>query len=89
MNRNDLINSIAEDLQIKKIDSKEANDHFFARVVYSALSMHLRASTLDTDILLLNGIQNNKETVGRSSSYICKKCNSYVLNLQEPPVSVE
>lgn len=72
-----IIKRIGSDLKIGK-SSEEKKSQFFSRIVYSALSMWIRISTLDEDIF-----QQNLEKVGVSKVHILNRCQPFLENMIE------
>lgn len=78
MNKNsDILKRIISDLKIRRYDD-EVKAQYIARVVYSALAMWIRYSTLDEDIF-----QQSSELVGVSKIHVLNKCKPFLDNMIE------
>ncbi|WP_268625859.1 hypothetical protein [Paenibacillus alvei] len=74
---NTVIKRIAADLRVRRVPD-EKQEYFYSRIVYSALSMWIRYSTLDEDIF-----DHSVEKIGMSKRYILNKCQTFVDNMIE------
>lgn len=71
-NTDEILNAMIRDLKIWQY-SGESNPQFVARVVYSALSMWIRVSTLDENIF-----EPSENPVGVSKVHILNRCQSFL-----------
>ncbi|MBD7970010.1 hypothetical protein [Paenibacillus gallinarum] len=69
---NPIIHHIAKDLKIVKIPL-ETEEQYFSRIIYSALAMWIRYSTLDEDILF-----PEKSKIGVSKTHIRNRCQPFI-----------
>lgn len=83
MENNTIIKRIATDLRIRRAPG-EKQECFFSRIVYSALSMWIRYSTLDEDIF-----DHSAGKIGMSKRYILNKCQTFIDNMIELYPSIE
>lgn len=67
-----IINQINKDLKIQRYSSERERD-YIARVIYSALSMWIRHSILDKDILI-----ESKDVRGVSKIHILNRCSFFI-----------
>lgn len=73
----DVLVSIVNDLKIQRHD-KESRSQYISRIVYSALSMWIRISTLDEDIL-----EQSPSETGVSKIHIINACKPFLDNMIE------
>lgn len=76
-NTDEILKSMVRDLQIWQYNGEE-DAKFIARVVYSAISMWIRVSTLDESIF-----QQSEDQVGVSKVHILKRCQPFLDSMIE------
>ncbi len=74
MNKIELLNKIANDLEITKYE-KENEKNYRSRAIYSALSIWIKVSTLDIDIM--------DEKIGVSKKHIISRCSLFLEQMIE------
>jgi hypothetical protein len=77
MSKHDILNQIINDLNIRNYEG-EGRNQYISRVVYSALSMWIRVSTLDGDIF-----QQPLDKIGVSKIHILNRCQPFLDNMIE------
>ncbi|MEK3984254.1 hypothetical protein MHB77_12730 [Paenibacillus sp. FSL K6-3166] len=83
MNNYTVIKRIADDLKIRKVP-EEKQEVFLSRIVYSALSMWIRYSTLDEDIL-----NQSIGKIGVSKIHIYNRCKLFLENMIQMYPTIE
>jgi hypothetical protein len=76
MSNHDILNQIINDLNIRNYEG-EGRNQYISRVVYSALSMWIRVSTLDEDIF------QPLNKIGVSKIHILNRCQPFLDNMIE------
>lgn len=77
MSKHDILNQIVNDLNLRHYKG-EGRNQYISRVVYSALSMWIRISTLDEDIF-----QQPFNKIGVSKIHILNRCQPFLENMIE------